>query len=100
LWAQLVPPNTGGNAAAVGSLQHINRGVMLPNGTFMVEFLTIANQLYSVEYSTDLIHWKSAQQPLIPGNGTWIQWVDDGEPKTESAPPAGGLRFYKVIQVQ
>jgi hypothetical protein len=100
LWAELVQPNTGGSAAALGLLQHINRGVRLPNGTFMVEFLTVANQLYSVEYSADLQQWKSAQQPFIPGNGTWIQWVDEGEPKTESAPAAVERRFYKVIQVQ
>jgi hypothetical protein len=99
LWAELVPPATGGGAALFGTLQQISRGLMLPNGTFLVEFLSTTNGVYSVEYSSDLKNWQSAQ-PSIGGTGTWIQWIDNGQPKTESAPQAAGKRFYKVISLE
>ena len=95
LWAELVAPNAGASAALFGLPQRINRGIMLPNKTFMVEFLS-TNSTYSVQYSSDLINWKSAL-PAINGNGTWIQWIDNGEPKTESTPSSVKSRFYKVI---
>jgi hypothetical protein len=69
---------------------------MLPNQTFLVEFLTISNRLYSVQYSSNLTTWKDAQ-PAITGNGTRIQWIDNGQPKTETPPSTTSARFYRVI---
>jgi hypothetical protein len=66
------------------------------NSTFLVEFLTISNRLYSIQYSSNLRSWKDAQ-PAVTGNGTRIQWIDNGEPKTESTPAATPARFYRVI---
>jgi len=99
LTAELVSTNSGGGAALVGEPEHVRRLAMLPNKTFMVEFLSASNHLYSIEYSSDLKNWKSAQ-PSIAGDGTWIQWIDNGQPKTDSAPGQTGMRFYKVILLQ
>ncbi len=96
LRAELVPPVTGGGAALFGTGQHINRGVLLANKTFMVEFATVSNRVYAVQYSSDLVNWKSAQ-PSITGTGNWVQFIDNGEPKTESAPATQRARFYRII---
>ncbi len=96
LHAALVTPEQGGGTAVFGIGQHIDRGVMLPNKTFLVEFLTMSNRLYYVEYSSDLRNWKTAQ-PAVTGTGTRIQWIDNGEPKTEIAPSLAPVRFYRVI---
>ena len=68
----------------------------MPDNTFMVEFASTANRVYYVQYSSDLRTWKTAQ-PGITGNGSWIQWIDNGQPKTESAPATTVKRFYRVI---
>jgi hypothetical protein len=96
LHAALVTPEQGGGTAAVGIGQHIDRGVMLNNGTFLVEFLTLTNRLYFVEYSSDLTTWKNAE-PAILGTGTRVQWIDNGQPKTDSAPSTQSVRFYRVV---
>jgi hypothetical protein len=98
LVAQLVNGTSGGTAAVSGAVQHINRGIMLSDKTFLVEFASIANRVYYIQYSSDLRTWKTAQ-PAITGNGTWIQWIDNGEPDTESAPAATSLRFYRLIML-
>jgi hypothetical protein len=96
LTPQLVPPVEGSGAAVIGFQQHINRGLFLPNGNFMVEFASMPNRLYYVQYSSDLLTWKTASPPLT-GTGTWIQWLDNGQPKTESAPASASRRFYRVL---
>jgi hypothetical protein len=96
LHAVLVVPTTGGGTVAIGAGQHIDRGVMLNNGTFLVEFLTTSNRLYYVQYSSDLMTWKNAE-PAIVGTGTRIQWIDNGQPKTDSLPSTQAARFYRVI---
>ncbi|MBI3852180.1 MAG: HYR domain-containing protein, partial [Verrucomicrobia bacterium] len=96
LLAALVPPPEGGGAVAQGVGQHINRGFMRPDQTFLVEFASVSNRVYSVQYTSDLKEWK-AVQPAITGNGTWIQWIDNGQPKTDSAPATQKQRFYRVI---
>ncbi len=87
---------SGGGGSMVGAGCHINRGIMLPDKTFLIEFASAANRLYYVLYSSDLITWKTAQ-PGITGNGTWIQWIDNGQPKTESSPAVTNMRFYRLI---
>ena len=95
LYAELVPAG-GGGAAVFGTGQHITRGLMLASQTFMVEFVTLTNRTYYIQYSSDLRTWKAAQ-PAVTGNGTTIQWIDNGQPKTESAPAGLNARFYRVI---
>ena len=95
-----IPPGSiiGGDGTIIGTGQHINRGIALPDKTFLVEFASTANRVYYVQYSSDLKTWKTAQ-PGITGNGTWRQWIDNGQPKTESAPATTPKRFYRVIQL-
>ena len=95
LRAQLVSPHQG-NGPLLGEVKRIERGVMLPNKDFLIEFSTLSNRVYYVQYCSELGVWKKAQ-PAITGNGTRIQWIDNGEPKTESAPAATPMRFYRVI---
>jgi hypothetical protein len=89
----------GGGTTITGTGVHINRGMLLPDKTFLVEFASATNRSYYVQYSSDLKNWKTAQ-PAITGNGSWIEWVDDGQPKTESTPAIAPKRFYRVIQLQ
>jgi hypothetical protein len=94
LVAQLVQPETHANA--IGAGVHIDRGVRLPDGTFLIEFSSISNRVYYIQYSRNLIDWKTAF-PAITGNGTHIQWIDNGLPKTESSPATEDMRFYRLI---
>ena len=98
LWAEFISlaPHVGGNGAAVGLGQPIHRAVLLPNKTFLVEFATLSNRVYYVEYSSDLKNWKNAL-PAITGSGTWYEWIDHGLPSTDGLPAAQPCRFYRVI---
>jgi hypothetical protein len=98
LWATLVPVAEGGGTAAAGVGIHIDRGVMLANQTFLIEFASFSNRVYYVEYTADFRLWQTVQ-PAITGTGTKIQWIDNGQPKTESAPSASSRRFYRVIML-
>lgn len=93
--AELVPPSPR-PALAVGAFEHVNRGLLLGNRNFMVEFHSQSNRVYSLQYSGDLLEWKSAQ-PAIVGDGNWVQWIDNGEPKTDSPPAEAAARFYRLI---
>jgi hypothetical protein len=86
-----VPP---GNLS--GTLQHINRGFLSANKTFLVEFATLFNRTYVVQYSADLQNWKSSE-PFVMGDGGWVQWIDNGLPKTDSPPAEQSARFYRVL---
>jgi hypothetical protein len=96
LHAQLVPVNPGAGTVAFGFPEHIDRGLWLPNKTFLVEFLTISNRVYFIEYSSNLVNWKDAN-PAVVGNGTRLQWIDNGQPKTESSPASWAARFYRIV---
>jgi predicted RNA methylase len=101
LRAELVSGSTGiigGGGTINGTQQHINQAVKLPDKTFLLEFASASNRVYYVQYSSDLKAWKSAQTE-ITGNGTWIQWIDNGQPKTESTPATTPIRFYRVIML-
>jgi hypothetical protein len=93
---ELVAPSTASGAAVLGIGQHINRGLLLPNKTFLVEFASLSNRLYYVQYTSDINTWQTSQPALI-GSGTWIQWLDNGQPKTDSAPASQNRRFYRVL---
>jgi hypothetical protein len=98
LRAALVSPPDPSGFAAAGTLQHIDRALMLPDQTFLVEFLSAINRSYYIQYSSDFRQWLTAR-PAISGTGTRIQWIDNGEPKTQSAPAVTPARFYRVILV-
>jgi len=85
-------------APPAGTPCQINRGRLMPNRNFMVEFVGATNRTYAVLYSSNLFHWE-ASVPFILGTGTWIQWVDFGQPVTRSAPAAEAARYYRVIEI-
>jgi hypothetical protein len=91
---QLVQPETRANA--IGEGQHIDRGLRLDNGNFLIEFSSVSNRLYYIQYSRNLVDWKTAF-PAVTGNGTHIQWIDNGLPKTDSSPATEDMRFYRLI---
>jgi hypothetical protein len=73
----------------------IDRFLMLANGNFLIDFSTISNRTYYIQYTSDFEVWKTAT-PSILGTGSRMQWIDNGPPKTESS-PANGARFYRVL---
>ena len=87
---------TGTPSAPSGVAQRINHGRLMGDQTFMVEFATLSNRVYSVQYSRDLKNWKPSA-PSVAGDGGWVQWIDNGLPKTEAAPASQPARFYRVI---
>jgi VCBS repeat-containing protein len=95
LEAELVPPATG-TAIVPGTPRPINRVLMLANRTVMIEFPTLSNRLYSIQYSSNLVHWWSVE-PAISGNGNWVQWIDNGQPKTDGPPATQPARFYRLM---
>ncbi|HWQ91348.1 MAG TPA: Ig-like domain-containing protein, partial [Clostridia bacterium] len=98
LVAELVAPKPGGSTSVSGFTQHINRGVLLANRNFMLEFSSRPNRVYHIQYTSDLVNWKTAQ-PAIVGTGSWLQWVDNGQPKTETAPASESVRLYRIIML-
>lgn len=68
----------------------------LTNGLVRVEFATLSNRVYYVQYSPDMSAWRTAL-PAITGTGRDIQWLDIGPPKTDSLPDNAGSRFYRLI---
>jgi len=88
-------PPSGGSLIPVRSPRYVN-------GEFLVEFLTESGFTYYVQYADSLQHLadpaicKTAFPP-VAGTGTYVQWIDNGPPKTAS-PPGDGMRFYQVIR--
>jgi hypothetical protein len=96
LKAELVPPGTPSVVVTGGQLQHISYVVLLANGNFLLDLPTILNRVYYVQYSSDLATWKTAM-PAITGTGLTVPWVDEGLPKTDSAPSTQRQRFYRFV---
>lgn len=82
--------------AVSGPVITVDRSMQLVSGRFLIEFMSTPGVTYVVQYSSDLVTWKSAI-PSITAVANRTQWYDDGPPKTESLPTALGLRFYRVI---
>ena len=89
--AALPPLPTTGTALAV------TRAQMLPGGSFLVEFNSVASHSYVINYSADLTNWVSAA-PLVRASANRTQWIDAGPPKTTSPPGPGG-RYYRVVEM-
>jgi len=79
------------------SLLEIDRQLPLPDGRFLVEFMTQTDHTYRVQYSEDLVTWKTAE-PAVAGTGSRIHWIDGGPPKTDRHPAEGPGRFYRVLE--
>lgn len=89
-------PFAGQACQPIGPPPQFERSAMLPNRTFLLEFSSQAGRSYFVHYSSDLKNWKIVQ-PAITGDGSRIQWIDSGPPKTSSPPSAAPMRFYRVV---
>jgi len=76
----------------------IRRLLPFQTASYLVEFGSEPNRDYYPQYSPDLIHWRTAR-PALRGNGSSIQWIDNGPPKTDSAPDVQTSRFYRIISV-
>jgi hypothetical protein len=79
-----------------GTAQAITRSLRLGDGSYLIDFRTLAGRTYYPQYSSDLASWRSAFPPVV-GTGSGIQWVDHGPPKTESHPNTQTNRFYRVL---
>jgi hypothetical protein len=98
LHPELVPLANGGAAALFGIGQRVNRSLLLPSRNFLVEFASQSNRVYYVQYSSNLVTWKTSR-PAVQGNGNWIQWIDNGQPKTDNSPASESARFYRLIML-
>jgi len=70
--------------------------VQLPDRSFLLEFSSLSNRQYLIEYSYDLTNW-TASTPAVRGNGSRVQWLDYGPPRTDTAPKERTNRFYRVF---
>jgi hypothetical protein len=74
------------------------------NGTYVIQFPTIANYIYYVNYAEsldDLVNngpTSRFSRPAVVGTGFSVQWIDNGPPKTVSL-PTNGMRFYRLIEL-
>jgi len=82
-----------------GTPVKIDRAIWLADGTFMIEFSAVPGQVYYIQYSDDMRTWKTVT-PGGTSSANRIQWIDNGQPKTESFPSNRLTRFYRVITVQ
>jgi hypothetical protein len=96
LTVQLADP-VQGPGEPNGTLQPVFSGKVLRDSTFLLEFATLSGPPYYVQYSSDLVHWKTSFPPLA-GTGQHTQWIDSGPPATESLPPTKSKRFYRVLK--
>jgi len=85
--------------APAGTPQNVLRQpVLLADHTFLIDFLTVKGASYYIQYSQDVGGpWNVAQPPVV-GTGYDMQWVDDGPPKTMSAPASVPSRIYRIIK--
>ncbi len=68
----------------------------LPDGSFRLEFNSDLNRSYLIQYSDDLQTWKNAT-PALTGTGAFVEWIDDGPPKTDQHPASVAGRSYRVV---
>ena len=79
-----------------GTVLAVDRVVQLSSGFVRVEFTTMSNRVYYLQYSADLASWRTAL-PALTGTGRDVQWLDTGPPKTESLPQSVTNRFYRIL---
>jgi hypothetical protein len=83
----------------VFQLPQMQRVMPHSGGGIAFEFPTTAGQTYTIQYSSNLVHW-SASVPSVTGNGEVMQWQDVGPPVTESLPANQPQRFYRLTVSQ
>jgi hypothetical protein len=76
----------------------IDRLAALPDGSMLLEWSSLSNRIYYVQYSTDMKTWKTAMQPVL-GSGQRRQWIDYGQPVTDGLPAHETCRFYRLVML-
>ena len=84
--------------APQGEAFAVRRVEMLPGGAFVVEFDSVPDSRYAVQYGANGGDWQTAPGEL-KATGSRLLWVDDGPPLTDSRPGTLGARFYRVIRI-
>ena len=82
-------------ASPLGTTAAIERTVLAPNGRRYIEFSTVVNQTYWIQYRDSATASWVTSTVAVAGTGTSINWLDDGWPKTNSAPTAA--REYRLL---
>ena len=85
------PPVADGERFAV------ERVTMLTDGSTLLEWSSLPDRTYIVEYSEDGSPW-IAVQPAIRASANRVQWIDRGLPGTASHPADSGTRLYRVVE--
>lgn len=94
-----------GTVISGAALLSLNQGLpsaithrgFLADGSFELQFSTGCGGTYYMQYSEDLVTWKTSTQ-AVSGNGGLGRWVDAGPPSTDSMPKATSARFYRLVQ--
>lgn len=94
LAAKVVQPVSNPNP--IGLKLPLRRVMKLADGTMLLDWNSAPNRIYYVQYTDDMVTWKTAM-PSVRGTGTTLQWLDNGPPKTDSMPLERASRFYRVI---
>ena len=70
---------------------------VFPTGSFSIEWQVIPDQVYQVEFSSNLLDWTLIPEVISSPNST-LQWVDAGPPRTDSAPGIEHAnRYYRLV---
>jgi len=79
-----------------GTVVPITRQLRMADGEFLLEFTSLSNRTYYVQYCSDMRAWKTAW-PGVKNSAGRIQWLDNGAPRTECWPTNEACRFYRVL---
>ena len=88
---------TSGLPTPTGTILPVAQVITAYEGRIYLEFQTVAGKTYYVQYrDSSSAAWQTSFTPVL-GTGTWVTWMDNGQPKTASVPTTA--RTYQLIQV-
>lgn len=73
-----------------------DRMMVLPGGSFLIEFPSVVGRRYAIEYSADMNTWHRVVS-TITAAANRTQWIDNGPPNTSSHPASVPRRYYRVV---
>ncbi len=79
-----------------GPVLIVDHVVQLTNRVIRVGFTTLSNRIYYVQYSRNLVAWKTVHPPIM-GTGEDLHWLDLGPPETETPSESEPNRFYRLL---
>lgn len=86
----ITPSTTTGEGIAVTRIVHQD------DGSLLIEFASEPGRSYEIQYSEDSQVWKVSPVRIVAG-GSRVQWIDNGPPRTDSAPSTKAMRLYRVV---